>query len=249
MTFVSGSRLERIEESAFDRSGLKSIEIPGSVTFIDGSAFALLSLNSVSVSPDNIRFRVRDSFLEDFDGSTIYRYFGSCRSIEIPSSVVVLGKASFCWCESLESVTFESDSRLERIEESAFGESGLKSILIPSSVIVLGKASFYGCNSLESVTFESDSRLERIEEFVFSRSGLKSILIPSSVVVLGKSSFYGCRSLESVRFESDSRMERIDASVFEGSRVSFCSVSQELTRDKRNGEPEKVPERFSWRND
>jgi hypothetical protein len=37
--FESGSRLERIEESAFSGSGLRSIEITGSVTFIDSSAF------------------------------------------------------------------------------------------------------------------------------------------------------------------------------------------------------------------
>jgi hypothetical protein len=103
----------------------------------------------------------------------------------IPSSVVVLGKESFNECKSLESVPFESGSRLERIEEYAFSWSGLKSILIPSSVVVFGKCTFYECKSLESLTFESGSRLERIEESAFSGCGLKSILIPSSVVVLG----------------------------------------------------------------
>jgi hypothetical protein len=87
-------------------------------------------------------------------------------------------------------VTFESGSRLERIEESAFYGSGLKSVEIPSSVGVLGKKNFYQCKSLESATFESGSRLERIEELVFYESGLKSIEIPSSVAVLGKCSFH-----------------------------------------------------------
>jgi hypothetical protein len=59
-------------------------------------------------------------------------------------------------------VTFESGSRLERIEESAFSESGLKSIEIPSSVVNLGKWSFYQCKSLRSIGFESGSRLQRI---------------------------------------------------------------------------------------
>jgi hypothetical protein len=39
MTFESGSRLERIEATVFSKSGLKSIEIRGIVTFIDGSVF------------------------------------------------------------------------------------------------------------------------------------------------------------------------------------------------------------------
>jgi hypothetical protein len=129
-------------------------------------------------------------------------------------------------------VTFESGSRLERIEGSAFHESGLKSILIPSSVVVLGKWSFYQCKSLESVTFESGSRLERIEESTFHESGLKSILIPSSIVVLGKSSFGWCKSLESVTFESGSRLERIEESMFGGTLVNFGLLSQGLARSK-----------------
>jgi hypothetical protein len=136
-----------------------------------------------------MRFRVRECFLENFDGSTIYRYFDSFRSIVIPSSVVNLGKWSFSWCESLESVRFQSGSRLKRIEQGAFWRCGLKSILIPSSVIVLGKESFSGCESLKSVRFESDSRLERIEESAFSQSGLRSIEMPGMVAFVDDSAF------------------------------------------------------------
>jgi hypothetical protein len=137
--FESGSRLERIEASAFQWSGLKSIEIPGNVIVVDGSPFDRLSLSSIYVCPNSVRLRIRECLLEDFDGRTIHWYFGSCRSIVIPPSVFVLGKSSFYGCKSLESVTFESVSRLERIEAFAFERSGLKSIEIPSSGVVLGK--------------------------------------------------------------------------------------------------------------
>jgi hypothetical protein len=192
--FERGSRLERIEDSAFSGSGLTSIVIPAGVTFIDGSAFVGLSLSSIWISPDNGRFRVRDEFLEDFDGSVIYRYFGACHSVVIPSSVVVLGKASFCECKFLESVVFESGSRLERIEEFAFEWTGLRSIVIPSSVIVLAECSFFLCKWLESVVFETGSRLERIEDWAFHKSGLKSIVIPSSAVVCSAWGFDVCVS-------------------------------------------------------
>jgi hypothetical protein len=210
----TGSRLEWIEPYAFEKSGLKSIEIPGSVTFIDSSVFAYASVSFISVSPDNRGFRVRECFLETFDGSRIYRYFGPCRSIVIPSSVVVLGKWSFYNCKSLESVRFEGGSRLEQIEECAFQQSGLQSIEILSSVLVLGVASFRWCKALEAVAFEAGCRLERIEGRAFFGSGLKSVGIPSSVVELGKESFCKCASLESVRFESDCRLERIEESAF-----------------------------------
>jgi hypothetical protein len=47
-------------------------------------------------------------------------------SIVIPSSVVVLDTRCFSECRSLESITFENYSRVERIEKSAFDGSGLK---------------------------------------------------------------------------------------------------------------------------
>jgi hypothetical protein len=132
-------------------------------TFIDSFALAELSVNSVWISRDNMRFRRRECFLEDFDGSTMYRYFGSCISIVVPSSV--LGKMCFCECRS---------------------RSDLKSIVISSSVVVLATKSVRECESLESVTFETGSRLESIEKSVFHGSGLRSVLIPSSVVVVGQ---------------------------------------------------------------
>jgi hypothetical protein len=100
-----------------------------------------------------------------------------------------LGKESFSECRSLESVTFENCSRLERIGEYSFFHSGLRSIEIPSSVVVLGTLSFRECRSLESVTFENGARLERIDESAFRKSGLKSIVIPSSVAFVSDCAF------------------------------------------------------------
>jgi hypothetical protein len=172
----------------FSQSGLKSIVIPPSISFIDGSAFVQSSLSSISISPDNQRFRVRDSFLEDVNGSTIYRYFGASASVVIRSSVRVIGKSSFHGCKFLKSVFFDGRSQLRRIEESAFRETGLKSIQIPSSVTSLGNESFSGCGELESLGFETGSQLERIEEFAFHGCPLGPTVIPLSVISLGKQS-------------------------------------------------------------
>jgi hypothetical protein len=221
--------LERIEESTFRGTGLKSIKIPPRVTFVDASAFAGISLEFISISPDNRALRSREGFLETCDRSMIFRYFGVCRSVVIPSSVVVLGKESFRhWSDVdgdwLEYVVFEEGSRLERIEESAFRETMLHSIVIPRSVVVLGKSSFTWCKWLESVVFENGSRLERIEALAFQSSGLKTIKIPSSVVSLGPSSFGWCRGLESVVFESGSRLECIEKSAFERSGLKSIQI-------------------------
>jgi hypothetical protein len=124
---------------------------------------------------------------------------------------------------------------LERIDDSAFRESGLKSIDIPSSVVVLGKSSFHWCKSLESVTFESGSQLEWIDDCAFRESGLKSICIPSSIVFLGAGNFYECKSLESVTIESGSRLEWINESMFYGTRVNRRFVADSLAAS-RSGE-------------
>jgi hypothetical protein len=57
----------------FHLTGSK-IKIPGNVGPIDRSPFVDVSL--IAVSQDEMRFRLRECFLEDFDGLTIYRYSG-----------------------------------------------------------------------------------------------------------------------------------------------------------------------------
>jgi hypothetical protein len=146
ITFESDSHLQRIEESAFYLSGLKSIVIPHSVEFIDGSAFGGLYLDCISISPGESRFYVRDSFLENILDRSIVRCFGHCQSVIIPSSIEILCKFCFSECKSLSSITFESGSHLQRIEESTFSLSGLTSIVIPSSVEILCNSCFAGCH-------------------------------------------------------------------------------------------------------
>jgi hypothetical protein len=73
----------------------------------------------------------------------------------------------FCFssCKSLTSVTFESDTKLQRIDESAIAESGLRAMQIPASVEMLSKNGFSECISLASVTFQVNSQLHRTEDF------------------------------------------------------------------------------------
>jgi hypothetical protein len=92
----------------------------------------------------------------------------SIKSVVIPRQVETLGWSCFDGCESLSSISFESDSRLQRIESSVFSNSSLKSISIPRNVEILGSSCFSYCRSLSSISFESDSRLQRIKSSAFS---------------------------------------------------------------------------------
>jgi hypothetical protein len=91
--------------------------------------------------------------------------------IIIPASVEVLGECCFAECGSLSLVTFESESRLSRIEELAFFGTGLVEVIIPASVEVLGERCFSGCGSLSSIRFESGSRLRESGREVLQKAG------------------------------------------------------------------------------
>jgi hypothetical protein len=67
----------------------------------------------------------------------------------------------FCFsdCKSLASITFETGSRLSRLEKSAFSGSGLRSIHFPASIEVICEFCFSDCTALTSVSFDPSSVL------------------------------------------------------------------------------------------
>jgi hypothetical protein len=209
--------LQRIEEYAFSGSDLTELLFPNSIQFLSGSAIAVLSLNTVSFWPGQCAFQVHELFIEDIGGRSLVHYFGGLSAVMIESRIEILCEFCFYKCNSLTSVTFESNSKLQRIEESAFQSSSLTRIDIPASVEVLCRACFSACESLTCVTFESNSKLQRIEEYVFLWSGLRTIQVPASVEVLCNSCFCNCNPLPWVTFESNSKLREVPADCFQWS--------------------------------
>jgi hypothetical protein len=120
--------LERIEESAFSGSGLKSVLIPSSAVILGEESFhGCRSLESVACESGSRLERIEE---RAFCGSGL-------KSVLIPSSVVVLGERSFSQCESLQPVTFESGSRLEQIDKSMFQDSRVSFGLVSEELELL----------------------------------------------------------------------------------------------------------------
>jgi hypothetical protein len=66
-------------------------------------------------------------------------------------SIADFGKSSFSYGNSFSSISFESESKLQRIEEYVFSYSGLKTIVIPNGIRFIDDSAFVGC-SLESLS-------------------------------------------------------------------------------------------------
>jgi hypothetical protein len=134
ITFESESRLTRIEESCFSSCSLKSISIPRNGDFIAGSAFEGGDCCSVTADENNYRFSIDQYVIADTIERRLVRYFGdSFRIVAIWEEVEILGESCFAKSK-LESITFESKSRLTRIEEKCFSFCSLKLISTPRNV-------------------------------------------------------------------------------------------------------------------
>jgi hypothetical protein len=153
VTFESISKLHRIKAFAFQGSDLTQLLLPNSIRFLSGSAFASSSLKSISFWPGQSEFQVSDKFIEDIAGQSRIRYFGKSIRVVIKSKIEIVSEFCFSNCRSLTSVTFESKSKFQRIEECAFHKSDLITIEIPASVEAVCRHCFSYCTSFISVTF------------------------------------------------------------------------------------------------
>jgi hypothetical protein len=173
--FGSNSKLRLMEEKVFAECRLlQSICIPSSVTTLGSHCFSECESLQISFcSNSQLRIISRAAFVR-------------CPfpSIVVPSSVEVLGRASFDCCLWLVTCRFLADSKLTRIGDMAFHSCiSLKSICLPSSVEYVGRSCFYGCNSVVDLAFSMPCRIRQLLDLPApSTNGrFTSITIPDSV--------------------------------------------------------------------
>jgi serine/threonine protein kinase len=108
--------------------------IPRRVRFIDASVFKNTELSSISIEIGNERFVIREDLLMDIVDHKLIRNFSSSSFVVIPRDIEILCSDCCCTRFSLESVSFDVESRLTRIESEAFPR--LRSpMTIPSTVL------------------------------------------------------------------------------------------------------------------
>ena len=127
----------------------------------------------------------------EFRGVTpIRKHNGQIKQIIIGKDITYIGKFNFNWCSKLHSVTFEEETKLERIGWGAFGYSSLPSITIPDSVTQIDGYAFYYCSKLTGVAISENSKLESLGEYAFKAdTKMTSLYIPDGVTKIGSAIF------------------------------------------------------------
>ena len=207
--------IESIGDGAFQKSKLRSISIPGSVTFIGSCAFSDCS----SLSDIDIPGNVTCINMYAFSGC------GGLTAITVPGGVTDIGEGAFSFCGSLQSINVDEENteyisvdgnlynkgRTELIQY-AIGKAD-EVFSAPSGVEYIDCYAFAGCGKLTDVSMPDGVTVIDSGAFV-NCSSLTSVTVPGSVTEIRDSAFCDCGSLKNVYY-SGNRGQWQDIDIYE----------------------------------
>ena len=200
VTFNDG--LDGIGGSAFSNTGLTTVTLPNSLTYLGSSAFSSCKdLASISIGTGITEIP--------------YNCFSGCNaltSVDLPEHVTSIGGGAYSYCNGLVSITLPD--HIQTVGASAFAScSNLEEVVIPDNVTTLGTGAFQydgkleyvqigkGITTLEKDLFNSCESLSSVElsegltavkAFVFENcSSLKTVTFPSTLTTLSESTSFG----------------------------------------------------------
>ena len=172
----------------------KKVNLKG-FTIRNGTLVKYKGKDSNVIIPDSVTSIRVDAFLD----------CESIESIEIPSSVTIIGKIPssiiymgegvFSYCDNLQRIKVAKDNPKYYSENNCIIEKESKTLIagcnastIPEGVKAIGKSAFSGCTLMQSIKIPSG--VKSIGECAFRDcESLKSVTIPSSVEKIEHSAF------------------------------------------------------------
>ncbi|MBR2376523.1 MAG: leucine-rich repeat domain-containing protein [Clostridia bacterium] len=207
--------------SFYNCRNLKNISLPNSIVSISEGAFsgclglAYNTENNIRYlgNSENLYLYLESAIPQEMSGTVIINkdckfisenaFYGcsNLTKVEIPNSVISIGKSAFVYCSKLSNAIFEEDSQLTKISEELFRScDNLTEISIPKGVTSIGKGSFENCGNLTKIE------------------------IPNSVITIEESAFSHCYKLSNIIFEENSLLTNIGFRSF-----YFCTSLTEFT--------------------
>jgi|GEM_PF-4382397 len=212
-TIAIPKNIETIDESAFELSGLVSIDLGEKLVTIGKKAFLNCGKLATVDMPDTVTDLLESAFQEcvlltKVEWSSTLKNinnkaFLKCELLtnenELPDCVELIGVNAFQYCYSLEeavipkSVTkigteafgMYTDPSTTKLKTITYNAKALKTDLTRSSAV------FYGCDKVESISFGND--ITMIPSYLLNgvklNKPIKNIDIPATVITIGKYAF------------------------------------------------------------
>ena len=133
--------------NAFTANKLSTVMLPNSLEFIDKYAFNYNSLVGEIIIPKNVTSIGSGSFESD--------YFPLCEN-QTDTNVIKLCEAMDGIKNNITNVTFEKESKIDKIDSSAFAGNSLTKVIIPGSITSIGVKAF-NCPTLTSVIIQREN--------------------------------------------------------------------------------------------
>lgn len=211
-----------IQAKAFERSSVKSVVLPKSLTELARDAFSFCGkLQRFDIDFHNQFYLSIDGVLHTRDCAQLVRFPSGYQSVNyiIEDTVSYIADGAFCGTANIESITFASN--LKSIGSRAFEYCRkLSSLVLPSSVEIIGERAFQYCDRLSSIMLPRS--IHEIGDFAFCGcSSIQAISIPKGVKRIGHAAFKDCSSLRKIIIQDN--VEFIGDGAFVG-----CSDDMEI---------------------
>jgi hypothetical protein len=184
-----------IDSAAFSGSGLTSIRIPAGVVSIGPDAFLdCSSLTNIAVDPLNQAYSSSDGVLFDKSQRRLIRFpTAKGGAYVVPSSVTNVEVNAFSGCSRLTNVILPGG--IAALSDAAFqGCVALMDIIIPNGVSTVGFGAFADCTNLRRATFLGETC--ELGESVFGDcTSLREVKLPSRTTTIPGQAFVSCVSL------------------------------------------------------
>jgi hypothetical protein len=182
-------------------AGIKSVQLKSNMT-IGQYAFYNSGLESV---------------LFDNGFTTISDYaFGKTNlaEVNIPDSIVSIGKSAFNDCKKLTAVNINETSQLKELKDGAFAEcSSLSYLFIPKEIVRLETPGLITNSGVKNIEFATDTKLEYLSISLRSFSKGTQFTIPDSVKEIA--SFNISYDYVTLVFGENSQLEKIGSKCFD----------------------------------
>lgn len=180
-TLTLPGQLEKLTSKIFDSPNLAVLIIGAAAQEVMPGAFLKSRLERVEIDEENTVLITDGHGIYQRDPMVLLALATPCQGYEVMDGCTALAKKALSSFESLESV--ELPSSVEIVGDFSFTKTGILRFRAPTGLRVIGERAFFACTHLAEV--ELNEGLLAIGDNAFTETDLRSLRIPASVQELG----------------------------------------------------------------